>query len=73
MEHPPVDLFIKPKTMNHLSRYHKFLLSVDLDKFRSMYQSIKIVEMDLPKEIQTLDNIYRISWEEKNFILLEEF
>lgn len=59
--------------MNHLSRYHKFLLSVDLDKFRSMYQSIKIVEMDLPKEIQTLDNIYRISWEEKNFILLEEF
>lgn len=59
--------------MNHLRKYEKFLASVNLEKYRYQYQPIKIVEMDMPKDIQALDIIYRIYWEEKKFILFEPF
>lgn len=59
--------------MSHLEKYEKFLASVNLDKYRHKYQPIKIVEMDMPKDIQALDIIYKIYWEEKRFILFEPF
>lgn len=59
--------------MSQLQKYEKFLRSVDLDKYRKRYQPIKIVEMDLPKDIQALDIIYRIYWDEKKIIPFEKF
>lgn len=59
--------------MTQLKKYEKFLESVNLEKYRYQYQPIKIVEMDMPKDIQALDIIYRIYWQEKKFILFEPF
>ncbi len=38
-----------------LEEIEKFLESVDLSAYREKYRPIKIVEMDLPKEIQATD------------------
>lgn len=59
--------------MSTLKKYESFLEAVKLDMYREMYQGIKIVEMDLPKNIQVLDLIYETYWKEKNFIHYEKF
>ena len=49
-------------------KFEQFLALVDLDKFRNMYKPLKIVEMDLPKNIHAIDLVYQIYWEERNFV-----
>ena len=44
-----------------LEKYDKFLQSVDLSGYREKYRPIKIVEMDLPKEIQAIAILYQTS------------
>lgn len=39
-----------------------FCANIDLSRYRNLYSKIKIVEMDLPKNIQALDTIYSIYW-----------
>lgn len=53
--------------------FNKFLKEVDLVGYRQKYRTIKIVEMDLPKEIQAIALLYKVYWEEKNFISFDMF
>ena len=48
----------------NLENFEIFLSNVDLSKYRELYSPIKIVEMDLPKEIQALNSIYSLYWDE---------
>jgi len=43
-----------------LTKFEQFLESVDLKAYRGKYRPIKIVEMDLPKEIQAIEMLYRV-------------
>jgi len=56
-----------------LEKFDKFLQSVELMAYREKYMPIKIVEMNLPKSIQAIELLYRVYWDEKNFIDFEEF
>jgi len=59
--------------MNKLQEFTEFLKTVDLKKYRKQYAYIKIVEMDLPKNIQAIVLLYKVYWEEKKFLTFEEF
>lgn len=56
-----------------LKKFDSFLSSINLNGYRKIYKSIKIVEMDLPKNIQALDLLYTTYWTEKNFISFDDF
>lgn len=56
-----------------LEKLEKFLQSVDLNAYREKYRPIKIVEMDLPKEIQAIGMLYKIYWDQKKFLSFEDF
>ncbi|MBI3034473.1 TaqI family restriction endonuclease [Candidatus Woesearchaeota archaeon] len=61
------------KEVNYRRKFEQFLESVDLGRYREKYRPIKLVEMDLPKNIHALATIYRTYWEEKRFIDFDEF
>jgi hypothetical protein len=54
-------------------KFEKFLESVNLNSYREKYRPIKLVEMDLPKEIQAISLLYEIYWNEKKFLDFEDF
>lgn len=54
-------------------RFEKFLETVDLGGYRKKFMPIKIVEMDLPKEIQALDLLYKTYWDKRRMIPFEQF
>lgn len=56
-----------------VEKFEKFLESVNLKGYRQKYSRIKIVEMDLPKEIQAIELLYRVYWDEKKFLTYEDF
>lgn len=56
-----------------LKKFSDFLESIDLKFYRDKYRLIKIVEMDLPKEIQAIDLLYKIYWNQKEFLSFEKF
>ncbi|MBI4215176.1 MAG: TaqI family restriction endonuclease [Parcubacteria group bacterium] len=56
-----------------LKKFEQFLESVDLMGYREKYRPIKIVEMDLPKEIQAINMLYNVYWEKKKFLNFEKF
>lgn len=56
-----------------VQKFDNFLQSVDLKSYRDMYRPIKIVEMDLPKEIQAINLLYKIYWNKKEFLSFEKF
>jgi hypothetical protein len=58
---------------SNLKKLETFLEGVDLQHYREIYRPIKLVEMDLPKNIQALEYLYKIYWDEKRFIGFEEF
>lgn len=49
-----------------LSRFNDFLSSIDLDSLGKEYRPIKIVELDMPKEVQALACIYKEYWDKRN-------
>ncbi len=59
--------------MNLAKNFEKFLSSVNLKAYREKYRPIKIVEMDLPKEIQAISLLYKIYWDKKKFLDFEDF
>ena len=59
--------------MNKSEKFEKFLESVNLVAYRKKYRPIKLVEMDLPKEIQAIAMLYKVYWAEKRFIDFESF
>ena len=56
-----------------LTKFEQFLESVDLKAYREKYRPIKIVEMDLPKEIQAIEMLYKVYWDQKKFLNFEDF
>ena len=44
-----------------------------LNAYREKYRPIKIVEMDLPKEIQAIAMLYKVYWDQKKFLNYEDF
>ncbi len=56
-----------------LDKFEKFLESVDLKYYRLKYSNIKIVEMDLSKDIQAIELLYKVYWDEKTFLTFEDF
>jgi len=54
-------------------KFNKFLKSVDLRAYREKYRPIKLVEMDLPKEIQAIEMLYGVYWDKKKFLDFEDF
>ena len=59
--------------MSNLSNFTEFLAKVDLKKYRDSYRPIKIVEMDLSKDIQAIELLYRVYWDDKEFISFDGF
>lgn len=57
----------------YLKQFNKFLKTVPLKKFRKEYSNIKIVEMDLPKNIQAIELLYKVYWDEKKFVVFDDF
>jgi len=49
------------------------LKTVDLQGFRKKYSRVKIVEMDLSKDIQAIGLLYRVYWDEKKFLSFDDF
>ena len=56
-----------------LNKFENFLESVDLKGYREKYSRIKIVEMDLSKDIQAIELLYKIYWEVKTLLSLTIF
>ena len=57
----------------YIKEFNKFLKTVPLKNYRKRYSSIKIVEMDLPKDIQAIELLYKVYWDEKKFISFDDF
>ena len=56
-----------------LTEFTEFLKNVDLKRYREEYRPIKIVEMDLPKEIQAIGLLYGVYWDDEEFVSFENF
>jgi len=59
--------------MTKLQEFTDFLKTVDLKGYRQKYSKIKILEMDMPKNIQAISLLYKVYWSEKNFIDFDNF
>jgi len=57
----------------YLQKIEKFLQSVNLKSYREKYRPIKIVEMDLPKDMQAIKLLYKVYWDDKRFISYDDF
>ncbi len=57
----------------YLEKFDKFLKTVDLKGYRKKYSHIKIVEMDLSKDIQAIELLYKVYWDEKKFLSFNGF
>lgn len=53
--------------------FTRFLSSIDMNGYRGKYGKTRIVEMDLPKNIQALDLLYELYWEKGEFRDYEDF
>jgi len=58
--------------MSKLQEFTEFLKTIDLQRYRQEYAHIKIVEMDLPKDVQAIVLLYKVYWDEKEFISFED-
>ncbi|MDP2649025.1 MAG: TaqI family restriction endonuclease [bacterium] len=53
--------------------FDTFLKGVNLKAYRKLYSSVKILEMDMPKDTQAIDLLYRVYWEERKPLGFDEF
>jgi hypothetical protein len=56
-----------------LTKFEQFLKTVNLQGYRKQYSRIKIVEMDLSKDIQAIELLYRVYWSERKFLSFDDF
>ena len=60
--------------MTDLEKMNTFLESIDLKKYRKKYSHIKLVELDLDRNIQALHHLYDEYWTKRdNFPSYDEF
>lgn len=57
----------------NMEQFEKFLETIKLSDYRNLYRPIKLVEMDLPKEIQAIALLYEIYWVKRKFIDFNDF
>lgn len=55
------------------TQFDTFLKGVDLKRYRKMYSGVKILEMDMPKDTQAINLLYRVYWEEGEPLSFEDF
>ena len=60
-------------TIQDTESFESFLERVDLNGYREKYKPIKIVEMDLPRNIQALDLMYGTYWDQREYVDFDEF
>lgn len=58
---------------NKLEKFNDFLSQIDLEKYRSKYSKIKLVELDLPKNIQAIKLLYKCYWDNFNLFDYDDF
>ena len=56
-----------------LKEFITFLNTIDLDNYRNKFVGNKSVEEDLPKNIQILKHIYKYYWDDRQFLLFDDF
>ena len=56
-----------------LIQFNDFCSNIDLAKYREKYSKIKLVELDLPRNIQAIEAIYEIYWKNFNLLNFEDF
>src|SRR3989344_7310433 len=56
-----------------VQKLDNFLKSVDLKAYRNKYRPIKIVEMDMPKDVKAIKMLYKVYWDQKRFLSFEDF
>lgn len=59
--------------MNKLQLFDNFVKSINLEKYRNQYAHIKIVEMDLPRNIQALKSLYKYYWSDVDIQHIPDF
>ena len=60
--------------MSELDDFENFLSALDLAKYRKKYVPIKTVELDLPRRVQSIPQIFKCYWERKShWVSFEEF
>ncbi len=59
--------------MNKLEEFNQFLSKIDLKKYRDKYSKIKLVELDLPRDIQAIPFLYKHYWEEFKLLDYDDF
>jgi len=59
--------------MQTVEQFEEFLKSIDLNAYREKYRPIKLVEMDLSKDIQAIEMLYKVYWDRKDFLSYEDF
>lgn len=64
---------MKKNPIEDLKKYHKFLETIPLGKYREELKDIKWVEQDLPMEILPLASIFKYYWEERRFLSFDEW
>ncbi len=64
---------VENKMSDYLQQFTDFLRKVPLTEYRIKYRPIKIVEMDLQRNIQAIELLYKVYWEEKKFISFDDF
>src|SRR3989338_3959789 len=56
-----------------VEKFDKFLQLVNLMAYRDKYRPIKIVEMDMPREVQAINMLYKVYWDQKKFLPFKDF
>ena len=51
--------------MSDLTRFNDFLSGIDVDGLREKYRKIKLVELDMPKNVQALECAYAQYWQQR--------
>lgn len=56
-----------------IREFSDFLNTVDLQSYRNRFRPVKIVEMDLPPDIQAIEMLYKVYWDKKEFLDFDNF
>jgi hypothetical protein len=59
--------------MKNKQDFINFLKTINLGNYRERFVGNKSVEEDLPKNIQILKHIYKYYWDDRKFLLFDEF
>lgn len=60
--------------MSDLDKFEEFLKQIDLNKYRKLYSKIKLVELDLPRNIQAINHLYEYYWTKRDgYLGYEDF